>query len=321
VKFARTGGEANAIAIRIARAFTKQSKIAICGYHGWHDWYLSANLNKKNAMKKFLLKGLKNDGIPQELKNTVFTFEYNNLDRLEYLLKEKKIKIIKMEVIRNVQPKNNFLKKVRKLANKYNSVLIFDECTTGFRQSYGGIHKYFKVTPDMVIFGKAIGNGYAITAILGKKKVMAKAEGSFISSTFWSERSGPTAALETIKIMKSSKSWLTVKNQGKKVKFIWNKISKKYGLKISIYGIDSICGFNFEYKKNNYFKSILTFEMLKLGFLAGNSIMISICHTDNILKKYEKALDKVFKIIADIKDLKKRKINLKQAFQGFYRLN
>jgi len=321
VKFARSGGEANAIAIRIARVFTNQSKISICSYHGCHDWYLSANLNKKNFVKKFLLKGLRNEGIPKELKNTVFTFEYNNLKQLEYLLKIKKIKIIKMEVIRNIPPKNNFLQKVRKLANKYKCILIFDECTTGFRQSFGGIHKHFKVTPDMVVFGKALGNGYAITAVLGKKKIMTKAEGSFISSTFWSERTGPTAALTTIKVMEKSKSWITVKNQGKKVKVIWNKIANKYNLKIDIFGIDSICGFNFDSKHNNYFKSFLTFQMLKFGFLASNSIMISTCHNDYILGKYEKALDKVFKIIAKMNNLKQKKINLKQAYQGFYRLN
>ena len=321
VKFARSGGEANAIAIRIARAFTKQSKIAICGYHGWHDWYLSANLNKKNSMKKFLLKGLKNDGVPKELANTVYTFEYNDFNRLEYLLKVKKIRIIKMEVIRNVQPKNNFLQKVRKLANKYKAILIFDECTTGFRQSFGGLHKHFKVVPDMVIFGKAIGNGYAITTVLGKKRIMQKANQSFISSTFWSERSGPTAALETIKFMEKNKTWETVKNQGKKVKLIWNKIAKKHGIKIKIFGIDSICSFNFDNNQNNYFKSFLTYQMLKLGFLASNSVMISICHNNAILKKYESALDKVFKMISEINNSKRKKINLKEAFQGFYRLN
>lgn len=321
VKFARSGGEANAIAIRIARAFTNKSKIAICGYHGWHDWYLSANLSQKKSMKKFLLKGLKNNGVPKELKNTVFAFEYNDLNRLEYLLKIKKIKIIKMEVIRNIQPNVNFLKKIRILANKYKCVLIFDECTTGFRQTFGGIHKQFKVIPDMVIFGKAIGNGYAITAVLGKEKIMKKASQSFISSTFWSERSGPTAALETIKFMEKHKTWITVKKQGKKVKFIWNKIAKKNNLKIKIFGTDSICSFAFEGKDNNYFKSLLTYQMLNLGFLASNSVMISICHNDNILRKYEKALDKTFKLISEIKNLKKKKINLKQASQGFYRLN
>ena len=125
-------------------------------------------------MKKFLLKGLKNDGVPKELTNTVYTFEYNDFNRLEYLLKVKKIRIIKMEVIRNIQPKNNFLQKVRKLANRYKAILIFDECTTGFRQSFGGIHKHFKVVPDMVIYGKAIGNGYVYYNCSWKKRIMKR---------------------------------------------------------------------------------------------------------------------------------------------------
>ncbi len=322
VKFARSGGEANAIAIRIARAFTKNSKVAICGYHGWHDWYLSANLNKKNKLNKFLLKGLSNSGIPKELSNTTFTFQYNDIKKLEYLIRVKKIRIIKMEVVRNIPPKNDFLKKVKTLAKKNNCVLIFDECTTGFRETFGGIHKKFKVEPDIAIFGKAMGNGYAITAVLGKEKIMKKSESSFISSTFWSERSGPTAALATINFMEKNKSWKVVLKQGKKIKNFWKKISSKHNLKINIYGTDSIFSFKFHSKKDNFYKSFLTYEMLKHGFLASNSVIVSISHTDTILKKYKKALDKTFLKISVLKSKNINKLNyLEEAKKGFYRLN
>ena len=321
-KFARSGGEANAIAIRIARAFTKTSRVAICGYHGWHDWYLSANLNKKNKLSKFLLNGLSNSGIPKELTNTIFTFEYNDIKRLEYLIKVKKIRIIKMEVIRNIVPKNNFLKKIRTLANKNNCTLIFDECTTGFREVLGGIHKRYKVNPDIAIFGKAIGNGYAITAVIGKEKIMKGSESSFISSTFWSERAGPTAALATIDYMKKNKTWKIISKQGKKIKEIWEKISIKYDLEIDIYGTDSIFSFNFISKDQNFYKSFLTYKMLKQGFLASNSVIVSISHTDKILKKYEKALDKTFMKISMLKRKNIKKLNfLVEAKKGFYRLN
>lgn len=322
VKFARTGAEANSIAIRVARSFTKSSKIAVCGYHGWHDWFLSANLNKNNNFKKFLLDGIGNEGIPKELSNTVFTFEYNDFKRLEKLIKVKKIKIIKMEVIRNIKPKDNFLKKVRNLANKYKCVLIFDECTTGFRETFGGIHKKYKVNPDIVIFGKAIGNGYAITTVLGKKKIMEQASNSFISSTFWSERSGPTAALETIRLMKKIKSWKIIQKKGKKIKKIWKELALKHSLDINISELDSICSFQFNSIYHNFFKSFLTYQMLNYGFLASNIVMISTSHTDNIIKKYKIALDKVFKKISKLKknDIKKNK-SFKSALQGFYRLN
>jgi glutamate-1-semialdehyde aminotransferase len=322
VKFARTGGEANSIAIRIARSFTKQSKVAICGYHGWHDWYLSALLNKKNKLDNFLLKGLNNSGIPKELKNMTHTFLYNDIKRVEYLLKVKKIKIIKMEVIRNIKPIDNFLIKVRRLANKYKAILIFDECTTGFRETLGGIHKKYKVNPDMAIFGKALGNGYAITAVIGKKKIMDAAENSFISSTFWTERSGFTAAIKTLEIMKKTNSKKLIIEQGKKIQKIWKKLSKKHQIDISIIGIDSICSFVFNYKKQNYYKSLLTYKMLKYGFLSNNTIMVSISHTDKIIAKYEKALDRSFEFISKVINKKiKFKKKFELAYKGFYRLN
>ena len=170
VRFARSGGEANAIAIRLARAYSKKTKIAFCGYHGWHDWYLAANLQSKKNLNEHLLPGLEAGGVNKELKKTVFPFRYNDFNGLKKIIdKNKDIGIIKMEVIRNEKPKNNFLKKVRKLSSDKNIVLIFDECTTGFRQNFGGIHKLFNVEPDMMMLGKALGNGYAITAVLGKK--------------------------------------------------------------------------------------------------------------------------------------------------------
>ena len=143
-RFARTGGEANSIAIRLARAFTKKDNIAVCGYHGWHDWYLSSNLKNKKNLETHLLPNLAIEGVPKKLKGTVHPFKYNDFDYLKKIIREKNIGVIKMEVVRNILPKNNFLKKVREIATKNNIVLIFDECTTGFRGAYGGLHKIFE---------------------------------------------------------------------------------------------------------------------------------------------------------------------------------
>ena len=183
VRFARTGGEANSIAIRIARASTEKQNIAFCGYHGWHDWYLSSNLNKKNK-----IEGFKTKGVPNALKNTSFPFEYGDIEGLKKLIKSKKIGIIKMEFCRNTEPDIKFLKTVRSLANKKKIILIFDECTSGFRENFGGLHMKYGIFPDMAIFGKALGNGYAITAVIGKKKIMKNTKDTFLSSTFWTER-------------------------------------------------------------------------------------------------------------------------------------
>ena len=198
VKYTRGGGEANAVAIRIARSNTDRKNVAFCGYHGWHDWYLSANINSKKNLDQHLMPGLNFDGIPKNLKNTSFPFPYNNFDYLLRLVKEKNIGIIKMEVMRNIRPENNFLEKIRNLCDKKKIILIFDECTTGYRENMGGIHLKFDVNPDIAMFGKALGNGFAINAIIGKKNIMRKAENTFISSTFWGERTGFVAALASL---------------------------------------------------------------------------------------------------------------------------
>ena len=175
VRFARSGGEANSIAIRIARAASGKDNIAVCGYHGWHDWYLSANHNNGDDLSDHLIPGLNPKGVPKNLKNSTFPFNYNNYDELKKIVENNNIGVIKMEVIRNYEPENDFLKKVRSLATKKNIVLIFDECSSGFRETYGGIYKKYDVEPDMVMYGKTLGNGYAITAVVGRKEIMESA--------------------------------------------------------------------------------------------------------------------------------------------------
>ena len=177
-RFARSGGEANSVAIRLARAASGKDNVAFCGYHGWHDWYLASNLSDTKGLDGHLLPGLNPHGVPKNLKDSVYPFEYNNFDKLEDLVKTKNIGVIKMEVYRNKEPENNFLHRVRKLANENNIVLVFDECTSGFRKNYGGLHKLYDVEPDVAMFGKALGNGYAVTAVLGKREVMQAAEKS-----------------------------------------------------------------------------------------------------------------------------------------------
>ena len=208
VTFARTGGEANAVAIRIARAFTKKDEIAICGYHGWHDWYLSSNLSNSKNLDRILLEGLSTIGIPKKLKGMIHPFRYNDIKSFKRLLsKNKNIGIVFMEVERNEKPKRNFLKEIRKITKEKNIVLIFDECTSGFREVYGGLHKKYNVNPDIATFGKSLGNGIPITAIIGREELMENAKKSFISSTFWTDSTGPAAAISTLKEMKRLKSW------------------------------------------------------------------------------------------------------------------
>ena len=314
VRFARSGGEANAIAIRIARAASGRDKVAICGYHGWHDWYLSTNLNNDENLDGHLLPGLEPKGVPRNLKDTVFPFSYNNFEELNNLVKKHDIGVIKMEVVRSTEPKDNFLQKVSKLASDKGIILIFDECTSGFRETFGGIHKKYKVTPDMAMFGKAMGNGYAITSVIGKSEVMEAAQSTFISSTFWTERIGSTAALKTLEVMEREKSWSKITNIGLKLKERWQKLADIHELKISQWGIPALAGFTINSPNSLAYKTLISQEMLSKGYLASDKVYVCTKHTPEVLEGYFDVLSDIFKLIKeceegrDIKSLLKGKI-------------
>ena len=324
VRFARSGGEANSIAIRIARAASGKDKVAICGYHGWHDWYLSANHNAGDTLSGHLLPGLNPLGVPKTLKDTVLPFHYNNFDELLNLVEKHDIGVIKMEVIRNFGPEENFLQKVRDLATQKNIVLVFDECTSGFRETFGGIFKKYGVEPDMAMFGKTIGNGYALTAIVGKKSVMEAAQTSFISSTFWTERIGPTAALATLKVMEEIKSWDIITSKGKKVQLGWESLALSNGLEIDVAGIPALSSYSFKSEHALAYKTLVTQEMLKKNILASTSFYASIAHDDEFIDRYLEELDKVFSIIKKCENQELKIESLLKGpicHSGFKRLN
>ena len=235
-------------------------------------------------------------GVPKGLKNTVFPFNYNDFVELEKICKIHEIGIIKMEVTRNAGPENNFLQKVRKLADERGIILIFDECTSGFRETFGGIHKKYSVEPDMAMYGKTIGNGYALTAVVGKREIMSSAEDTFISSTFWTERIGPSAALKTLEVMQRIKSWEIITEIGNKVRVGWKKISESNDIKISIEGIPSLSSYRFN-DNNLILQTYVAQEMLKKGFLASDRFYACIAHDDTKINLYLESLDDVFKAI------------------------
>lgn len=322
-RFARSGGEANAIAIRIARAAVGKDKVAICGYHGWHDWYLAANLGDDNHLAGHLLPGLDPKGVPKNLRGTVFPFNYNNFAELEALVNAHDIGVIKMEVMRNQGPQDGFLQKVRDLSTQRGIVLIFDECTSGFRQTMGGIHKMYGVEPDMAMFGKALGNGYAITATIGRREIMESAQSTFISSTFWTERIGPTAALKTLEIMEREKSWERITQTGLGITGRWKALAEKHNLKINTAGLPAITSFGFDSANALAYKTLITQEMLAKGYLATNLVFSSIAHTPDIVDGYFEALDPVFALIKECEDGRDVHSLLKGpvCHAGFKRLN
>lgn len=323
VRLARSGGEANAIAIRIARAASGKDNVAICGYHGWHDWYLSANLSDDKSLDGHLLPGLEPKGVPHNLKGTVFPFHYNNFSELEALVNSQDIGVIKMEVVRNMDPEDNFLLKVRKLATDRNIVLIFDECTSGFRETFGGLHKKYEVEPDMAMFGKALGNGYAITATIGRREVMEAAQSTFISSTFWTERIGPAAALKTLEVMEQIKSWDTITQTGLQIRNRCQLLADQHGLSINHWGLPSLTGYTFLSENALAYKTLITQEMLAKGYLASNSVYVCTEHTPDIVDGYFDALDSIFGLIKECEEDRDVMSLLKGpvCHAGFQRLN
>jgi len=325
VRFARTGGEAMAIAVRIARAKTGRDKIAFCGYHGWHDWYLSANLTGENCLSEHLLSGLDPVGVPKALNGTAVPFKYNHIEDLEQILEgnEGDFAAIVMEPIRNIEPQDGFLEKVRELANKYKVVLIFDEISSGFRLCSGGAHSLYKVNPDIAVYSKAIGNGYPISAVVGKKNNMDAAQLSFISSTCWSERTGTVAALATIKKFIQEDVATHLIKIGKLVQDGWLEAAKASKLDIYVAGIPPLSHFTFS-ENHLVLKAYFIQEMLKRGFLASNIFYSMFSHTEKDVENYLASVEYVFcKIYKQLKKGNKIENLLlgKPAASGFKRLN
>ena len=322
-RFARTGGEADAIAVRIARAASGRPGVAICGYHGWHDWYLASNLGATDSLSGHLLPGLDPAGVPRTLRGTVFPFAYNDLPTLEALISREEIGVIMMEVSRNFEPPPGYLEAVRRLASAHSVVLIFDECTSGFRQSLGGLHKAYGVEPDMAVFGKALGNGYAVTAVLGRRAIMEAAQASFVSSTFWTERIGSVAALATLDAMEADQSWDTITNVGRGITRRWHDLAAHHGLTISSSGLPALTGFAFSGPNASAYKTLFSQEMLEKGYLASTSVYVSTAHTPEIVEGYFEALDPVFALIAQCEDGRDVQSLLRGpvCHSGFKRLN
>lgn len=302
VRYARTGGEALAVAVRIARAAVEKEIVLVCGYHGWHDWYLAANLEKGDPLSYVHLSGLEPKGVPSGLADTNFIFSYNDITRFEELVCKYKGRIaaVVMEPIRNVYPQENFLQKIREVTKEEGIALIFDEVSAGFRLCCGGSHLKLGVTPDMITLGKALGNGYPMAAVAGREKYMKAAQDTFISSTYWTERIGPTASIAEIKKYIEKKVDEHINHVGTLVKEGLQRLADKYGIDIEITGINPLAHFEFKYEQPLVYKTFFTQEMLKRGYLATNAVYASYAHTDAIVGEYLMAVDEVFHMIAKL---------------------
>lgn len=300
VRYAKTGGESLSIAIRIARAYSGKDIVLFCGYHGWSDWYLAANLGDNSALNGHHIEGLVPAGVPKGLANTAQPFMYNDLKGFMHLIEKNKGKIaaVVMEPIRNIFPEKGFLETIRKVTEEEGIVLIMDEVSAGFRLNCGGSHMVLGITPDMAVFAKAMGNGYPMAAIIGKKEVMDSAQSTFISSTYWTERIGLAAAVATIKKYRREHVEKHMDNIGKMVQKGWSDLAAKNNLNIHVGSIYPLSHFEFEYPNALVLKTLFTQEMLKKGYLATNAFYTSFAHTEKDVYGYLEAVDSVFAYIA-----------------------
>lgn len=296
VRYAKAGGEAMAMAARIARAYTGKDIVLVCGYHGWHDWYLSANLVKGDPLADVHLKGLAPSGVPRGLAGSNLIFHYNNEAEFKKLVEENRGKIaaVIMEPIRNDYPNEGYLEMIRKVTEQEGIVLVFDEITAGFRLCPGGSHRVLGVNPDMAVFAKGMTNGYPVTAVIGKKNVMEASQETFISSTFWTERIGFAAAVKAIECYEKYNVFEHQMHVGQRVKEGWENLAKKHNLDIETNGILPLIHFGFKYENPLAYKTFFTQEMLKEGFLAALGVYASLAHTDELIDKYLEACDRVF---------------------------
>lgn len=326
VRYAKTGGEAMAMAVRIARAHTGKDLVLVCGYHGWHDWYLSANLIKGDPLADVHLRGLVPAGVPKGLAGTNLIFHYNHIEEFKQLVTDNagRIAAVVMEPIRNDYPEAQYLQEIRHITRREHIVLIFDEITAGFRLCAGGSHLKLNVIPDIAVFAKALTNGYPLSAVIGIKDIMKAAEDSFISSTFWTERIALAATLKALDCYQKYQVEETLNAIGVKIRDGWKEISRKWNIKIHISGIVPLSHFEFEYENPLAYKTYFTQEMLKNGFLASTGIYVSSAHSDEITAKYLDACEKVFQQIACIHQQEKTietQLDGKVCHSGFERLN
>jgi glutamate-1-semialdehyde 2,1-aminomutase len=309
VRYARSGGEAVAIAVRIARAKTNREIILFSGYHGWSDWYLAANIGNKDGLDGQLMPGLDPAGVPRGLKGTAIPFSFNDIDSLRDTIKgkENEIAAIMIEPARGEEAPAKYLSELKELASEIGAVLIFDEITSGFRMCPGGIHRRYEVYPDIAVFAKSMANGYAMAAVIGNESTMQAAQSTFISSTNWTDRIGPAAALATIKKYINNNVENHIINIGNKTKSIWREMALKNNIKIDISGLPTLAAFNFDSEHSMEMQTCFVTEMLHREFLAFRQFKPSFSHSDEDLNAYAIAVDEVFEIISNLtnEDLKK----------------
>lgn len=325
VRYARTGGESMALAVRLARAASGRDGVAVCGYHGWHDWYLAANLTGRDQLEDHLLPGLDPAGVPASLEGTVFPFEYNDVEALRQIVRQREddLAAIVLEPVRNHEPEEGFLESVRRLADRAGAVLVVDEITAGFRLGNGGAHRRYGLTPDVAVFAKGISNGFPMGAVIGVRGVMDAAQDSFVSSTYWSEGIGPAAALATLREHGRQDLVSHLKTIGERVQSIWREADDEFALSLTVEGVAPLSHFEFDDADGTVLRTLFTRQMLERGFLASDSFYPMLAHTAEDVARYREALFETFDVLVRAQQSEDPAdwFDGEPAHSGFERLN
>lgn len=307
-RFCRTGGESMAVAVRIARASTGRDRVAFCGYHGWSDWYLAANLppadsggGTEDSLSEHLLPGLEPAGVPSALAGTALPFRYNRLDELEQIVARhgNELAAVVMEPTRSIDPEPGFLEGVRELCRACGAVLVFDEISVGWRLALGGAHRRYGVTPDVAVFAKALGNGHPIGAIIGRAAIMNAAQSTFISSTYWTEGVGFAAAVATVRKFQQHDLPAHAAAIGDRFRAGWLKLGQKHGVPTRVGGHPAIGTLGFDHPDAAALGTLLTSRMLERGFLLSGGFYPSLAHEPRHVDTCLAAADTVFAELAE----------------------
>ena len=285
----------------LGRAASGRDKVAFSGYHGWSDWYLAANLSDPESLSTHLLPGLQPKGVPAGLRDSAIPFSYNDVDAFEQVIDQHPdIGVICIEGARYDFPNPDFLSAIIASAKQHSIVVISDEITSGWRMTDGGIYKLNGFQPDIVVYAKALGGGYAISAVVGREEVIDVAQDTFMSSTMWTERVGFVAALKTIEVLTREKGWEHLIEIGNQIGRGWDMLADKHNVKLTTTDFKPLITFKLQYGDlNNKITTFYTQEMLKRGYLAASSVYVSMAHTAEIVDQYLNVADEVFAILAD----------------------
>lgn len=302
VRYTKGGGEACAVAARIARGVTGRDKILFCGYHGWHDWYQAANFGLDPESGEYPFAGIEPIGVPKALQGTVVPFAYGDLQMLEQLVEENKNEVaaIMMEPARSELPAPGYLEAVKALAHKEGAVLIFDEVSCGWRQSIGGIQEVVNVTPDVTVLAKAMSNGYPMGAVVGSRAVMEPAGRMFISSSYWSDNIGLVAALTTIRELKRRDSAEQFRKIGEGLRSAIKQAIDGSGLSGDCVGLHSNPAVRLDLPAEVDGRAVSTLfiqEMARRGIHTYMSFKATLAHTSTEIEQTAAAAAEAFGVI------------------------